>query len=222
VAVNVSGRQLQDDAFPGDVAAALAASGLAPERLVLEVTETSLVRDPRHARRVLGELRALGVRTALDDFGTGFSSLAYLQELPLDVLKIDQKFVRDAGHGPGPGVAFARAIVSLGAALGLHTVAEGIETPGQRDALAGMGCDLGQGYLFARPLDLAALDSCSPRVPRRSAPSAETSAESPARGARLAGRVQGDSSSGWPASAFKAEANGTDRDMGNSVDRRHG
>jgi EAL domain-containing protein (putative c-di-GMP-specific phosphodiesterase class I) len=157
VAVNVSGHQLQRRDFADDVAAALRASGLPPARLTLEVTETALVRDPRRARRVLGEIRALGVRVAIDDFGTGYSSLAYLQQLPLDVLKIDKRFVDGVGLGRGPALAIPRAIVALGRALGLRTVAEGIETAAQRDALHALGCTSGQGYLFARPLPLAEL-----------------------------------------------------------------
>ena len=155
VAVNVSSHQLQASSFADDVAAALAAGGLAPSRLTVEVTETALVRDPRRARRVLGELRATGVRVAIDDFGTGYSSLGYLQQLPLDVLKIDKRFV-DGLAGPlasaGPSMAIPRAIVALGGALGLRTVGEGVETAAQRDALRAVGCTYGQGYLFARPL----------------------------------------------------------------------
>jgi diguanylate cyclase (GGDEF)-like protein len=123
VAVNVSGHQLQGGAFADEVAAALATSGLAPERLTVEVTETALVRDPRRARRVLGELRTTGVRVAIDDFGTGYSSLGYLQQLPLDVLKIDKRFVDGVARGGGPSVAIPRAVIALAGALGLRTVA---------------------------------------------------------------------------------------------------
>ena len=160
VAVNVSGYQLQASSFADEVAEALAEGGLAPARLTVEVTETALVRDPRRARRVLGELRATGVRVAIDDFGTGYSSLGYLQQLPLDVLKIDKRFV-DGLAGPlaslGPSVAIPRAIVALGEALGLRTVGEGVETAAQRDALRAVGCTYGQGYLFARPLPVEEL-----------------------------------------------------------------
>jgi diguanylate cyclase (GGDEF)-like protein len=157
VAVNASGHQLQASGFADDVAGALAAARLAPERLTIEVTETALVRDPRRARRVLGEVRALGARVALDDFGTGYSSLAYLQQLPLDVLKIDKRFVDGVARGGGPSLAIPRAVVALGDALGLRTVGEGVETAAQRDALRALGCGYGQGYLFARPLALADL-----------------------------------------------------------------
>src|SRR5690606_12349400 len=112
-------------------------TGLDPERLVLEVTETALVRDPRQARGVLGELRTQGVRIAIDDFGTGYSSLSYLQQLPMDVLKIDRSFVADVTRPAGPSLAFARTIVALGQSLGLRTVAEGIETATQHEVLRG-------------------------------------------------------------------------------------
>jgi EAL domain-containing protein (putative c-di-GMP-specific phosphodiesterase class I) len=156
VTVNVSGRQLEDPALPGHVAAALAASGLAAGRLTLEITETVLMRDTAAALGTLGALKALGVRLAVDDFGTGYSSLRYLQQFPVDVLKIDRSFVEGVARGP-QGAALARTIVALGQTLGLRTVAEGVETAEQRDALLAMGCALGQGYLFARPLDGAAL-----------------------------------------------------------------
>jgi diguanylate cyclase (GGDEF)-like protein len=157
VAVNVSGHQLQEGGFADDVAAALAASGLPAGRLTIEVTETALVRDPRRARRVLGEVRAQGARVAIDDFGTGYSSLGYLQQLPLDVLKIDKRFVDGVARGGGPSVAIPRAVVALGEALGLRTVGEGVETAAQRDALRALGCGYGQGYLFARPMALGDL-----------------------------------------------------------------
>jgi EAL domain-containing protein (putative c-di-GMP-specific phosphodiesterase class I) len=156
VTVNVSGRQLEDPALPGHVADALAASGLAAGRLTLEITETVLMRDTAAALGTLGALKSLGVRLAVDDFGTGYSSLRYLQQFPVDVLKIDRSFVEAVARGP-QGAALARTIVALGRTLGLRTVAEGVETAEQRDALRAMGCPLGQGYLFARPLDDAAL-----------------------------------------------------------------
>ena len=149
--VNVSGRQLDDAGLVADVAVALAASAIAPERLTLEVTETALMRDTDRTLAALHALKALGVRLAIDDFGTGYSSLAYLQRFPVDMLKIDKSFVDGVAHG-GPDAALARTVVALGQTLGLRTVAEGIETEAQRAALAALGCPLGQGYLFARPL----------------------------------------------------------------------
>ena len=151
LAVNVSGRQLEDAGLVGDVAAALAEFGVAPDRLTLEVTETALMRDTERALAALHALKGLGVGLAIDDFGTGYSSLSYLQRFPVDVLKIDKAFVDRVADG-GSEVALARTIIALGRTLGLRTVAEGVETEAQRAALAALGCTLGQGYLFARPL----------------------------------------------------------------------
>ncbi|HEY0778910.1 MAG TPA: bifunctional diguanylate cyclase/phosphodiesterase, partial [Gemmatirosa sp.] len=159
VTVNVSGRQLQDPALPSVVAGALHASGLAPERLTLEITEGVLMEDTESTLERLHALRALGVRLAVDDFGTGYSSLAYLHRFPIDVLKLDKTFVDGVARG-GRDAVLARTIVTLGATMQLRTVAEGIEHAGQRDALREMGCPLGQGYLFSRPVpegDVAAL-----------------------------------------------------------------
>jgi EAL domain-containing protein (putative c-di-GMP-specific phosphodiesterase class I) len=156
VTVNVSGRQLAADGFVDDVAEALRASGLAPGRLVLEVTESVLLADADVALARLAALRALGVRLALDDFGTGYSSLSYLQRLPVDVLKIDRAFTAEVASG-GRGAALARAVVTLAESLGLRTVAEGVETAAQHEALRAIGCRFGQGYLYARPMPAAAL-----------------------------------------------------------------
>jgi diguanylate cyclase (GGDEF)-like protein/PAS domain S-box-containing protein len=155
VSVNVSGRQLQRPGFVEDVAEALRASGLPARRLVLEVTESVLLADLDTALKRLEALRALGVRVALDDFGTGYSSLAYLQRLPVDVLKIDRTFTADVTAG-GKRAALARAVVTLADTLGLRTVAEGVETDEQDAELRTLGCDYGQGYLYARPLRGAA------------------------------------------------------------------
>ena len=151
VAVNVAERQLRDPDFVVDVRAALAAGELPSDALLLEITEGALVQEPERVRRTLAALKALGVRLAVDDFGTGYSSLSYLQRFPIDVLKIDKSFVRGVA-GEGGDRAIARTVVALGRTLGLRTVAEGVETEAQRAVLARLGCDLGQGYLFARPL----------------------------------------------------------------------
>ncbi|HEY0777827.1 MAG TPA: GGDEF domain-containing phosphodiesterase, partial [Gemmatirosa sp.] len=152
VAVNVSARQLADPGLLEDVAGALAVSGLAPHRLLLEITETALADGSDVTLGRLRALKALGVQLAIDDFGTGYSSLAYLQRFPVDVLKIDKAFV-DGVHGTATsGPAIVRAIVALGHALGLRTVGEGVETAAQCAALRALGCGYGQGYLFARPL----------------------------------------------------------------------
>ncbi len=152
VSVNLSALQLARDDLVGFVAAALARHGLPGGRLTLELTESAIVQDPRRATTVLDGLKALDVSVAMDDFGTGYTSLAYLQRLPIDMLKIDRSFVtgmlRDSDS-----VAIVRAILSLAKALGMATTAEGIETPGLAEALAEMGCSHGQGYQFARPLE---------------------------------------------------------------------
>ncbi|GJG87286.1 hypothetical protein tb265_24670 [Gemmatimonadetes bacterium T265] len=151
VTVNISGRQLQDAGFVAEVAAALGRWELAPDALVLEITEGVVMQDTEANLARLAELKTLGVRLAIDDFGTGYSSLSYLQRFPVDVLKIDKSFV-DGVHDRESSEALARTIVALGRTLSLCTVAEGIEHAGQRDALRALGCTLGQGYLFARPL----------------------------------------------------------------------
>jgi diguanylate cyclase (GGDEF)-like protein len=153
--VNVSPRQLFDVGLVRQVRTALDESGLAPEHLVLEIVETAMMRDTAAAVSQLNELKALGVRIAVDDFGTGYSSLSYLEQFPVDYLKIDQSFVAtisDSGAG-----SLAEAIVSMASTLDLLAVSEGIETDAQMQELRAMGCPLGQGYLFARPMSAAEL-----------------------------------------------------------------
>ena len=159
VTVNVSGRQLDRGTVKGAVRAALAGSGADPAGLTLELTESVAMRDPARVLEALRELAAVGVCWALDDFGTGYSSLAYLHRYPLSVLKIDKSFVDGLdGARPDPhAAALVRTVVQLGRALGMQTVAEGVETAAQRAALVALGCDLGQGYLFGRPGPAAAL-----------------------------------------------------------------
>jgi EAL domain-containing protein (putative c-di-GMP-specific phosphodiesterase class I) len=151
VAVNLSARQFHGGSLVQDVADALHASGLSPNRLELEITETVLLQDSAAVIRALHELKALGVRIALDDFGTGYSSLSYLRSFPFDKLKIDQCFVRDPMIETN-SAHIIQAIVTLGRDLGMTTTAEGIETYDQRSRLHAAGCDEGQGYLFERPL----------------------------------------------------------------------
>ena len=152
ISINVSGLQLADPAFVRDVRDALADTGLDPECLTLEITETVIMRDSAAVLARLRELKTLGVRVAIDDFGTGYSSLAYLQRFPVDTLKIDKAFVDQIADG-GNDAALARTIVALGDMLRLHTVAEGIERADQYEELRAAGCRLGQGYYFSRPLD---------------------------------------------------------------------
>jgi diguanylate cyclase (GGDEF)-like protein/PAS domain S-box-containing protein len=156
VSVNLSSRQLQDEALVSDVAAALADSGLRPSELVLEITESMIMQDSERTLERLHELKALGVRLAIDDFGTGYSSLSYLQKFPVDVLKIDKVFVDGVARG-GQDAALARTIIALGEMLNLRTIAEGVEQPAQQARLKALGCGLAQGYLFARPMPASAV-----------------------------------------------------------------
>jgi EAL domain-containing protein (putative c-di-GMP-specific phosphodiesterase class I) len=156
VAVNLSVQQLANPALVGEVELALRDYGLPPELLVLELTESAVMRDVITAAQRLDALKTLGVRIAVDDFGEGHSSLAYLASLPLDVLKIPKAFV-DPIAAPDGNVALVRAIVELARSFGLRTVAEGIEERGQMEPLQRLGCDLAQGYLFARPASAAAV-----------------------------------------------------------------
>jgi diguanylate cyclase len=153
ISVNLAASQLLDPALIDDVARILAETGLAPQKLVLEVTESALV-DIELARAALLRLRGLGVGLALDDFGTGYSALSYIAELPFDIIKIDKSFVATIGQGKRVD-ALLDGIIGLCDALELVTVAEGIEDQRQFDRLVGLGCRIGQGFLFARPVPTA-------------------------------------------------------------------
>ncbi len=150
VSVNLSGRQIAQPDLLAVVANVLADSGLPPARLVLEITESVLMADAEHAITVLRSLKNLGVRFSIDDFGTGYSSLSYLKKFPVDILKIDRSFVDGLGVDDDDS-AIVRATIDLAHSLGLNTVAEGTETPGQVRALTALGCDKAQGYLFSPP-----------------------------------------------------------------------
>ncbi|MCW2604913.1 MAG: Diguanylate cyclase protein, partial [Pseudonocardiales bacterium] len=152
VAVNVSGRQLAESRLIQDVLAALASTGLRPEQLILEITESLLVHDPVGMAAALASIRALGVRIAIDDFGTGYSSLSYLSRLPVDILKIDKSFVDTLMDPGGDSAAFIEIILRLARHLHLVATAEGIEHRQQYDVLKDLRCDSGQGFLLSRPL----------------------------------------------------------------------
>jgi diguanylate cyclase (GGDEF)-like protein len=152
IAVNVSARQLERDEFIEDVRDALSDSGLDPAALTLEITETTLMRDAGTAALRLNSLKDLGVRVAIDDFGTGYSSLAYLRQFPVDALKIDRSFISGAAASK-ESAALIHTLVQLGKSLGLQTLGEGIEELSQLEHLQQEQCDLGQGFLLARPLD---------------------------------------------------------------------
>jgi EAL domain-containing protein (putative c-di-GMP-specific phosphodiesterase class I) len=150
--VNVSARQFRDPGFVDGVRRVLAESGLAPSALMLELTESVLIRRDERIHTDLAELKAIGVKLAIDDFGTGYSSLSYLRELPFDVLKIDKSFI-DGISTSEQGLALVEGINRIAETLHLSVIAEGIEAELQRDLLVSMGCQFGQGYLLAMPVE---------------------------------------------------------------------
>jgi EAL domain-containing protein (putative c-di-GMP-specific phosphodiesterase class I) len=150
-AVNLSARQLAGDALVADVAQALAANGLQPDALEVEITESVLMADPQRAGRILQGLSALGVHIAIDDFGTGYSSLAYLKRFPAQTVKIDRSFVAGLPDDRDDA-AITQAVVAMAHSLGLEVVAEGVEKPEQVDFLHALGCHTAQGYLIGRPV----------------------------------------------------------------------
>jgi diguanylate cyclase (GGDEF)-like protein len=150
IRVNVSARQLAEPGLAETVKAALAASGLPPERLCLEVTESIVLEDGDRSVAALEALREIGVGVSLDDFGTGYCSLAYLRRLPIDSLKIDRSFVRGLGHEADDD-SIVTSVIDLARSLGVSVVAEGVETEEQLDGLRARGCDTMQGFLFAKP-----------------------------------------------------------------------
>jgi EAL domain-containing protein (putative c-di-GMP-specific phosphodiesterase class I) len=158
ISVNVSGRQLDDDAIVEHISEALAVSGLPATSLIIEVTETALMRNADATAKRLHAIKALGVRIAVDDFGTGYSSLAYLQRFPVDCLKIDQSFTNAITASP-ESKALIGTLVQLGKDLGLTTLAEGVETSGQMAHLRGEHVNEAQGFLLARPLDALTLET---------------------------------------------------------------
>ena len=153
IAVNVSARQLDSDDFIDAVARALLDTSLEPKALTLEITETALMRNAEETADRLRAIKELGVRIAIDDFGTGYSSLSHLQRFPVDALKIDRSFLGQLAENP-EGETLLRTLVQLGKALSIETLAEGIERAGDLALLQEENCDSGQGYLFARPLDV--------------------------------------------------------------------
>jgi diguanylate cyclase (GGDEF)-like protein len=158
IAVNVSGRQLDDDQVLQDIRNALSASELPPTALTIEITETALMRNVEETAGRLGALKDLGVRIAIDDFGTGYSSLSHLSRFPVDALKIDRSFVSSLENNE-EGETLIRTLVQLGKTLSIETFAEGIERQRELLLLKDEQCDSGQGFLFARPLDLAGVQA---------------------------------------------------------------
>jgi EAL domain-containing protein (putative c-di-GMP-specific phosphodiesterase class I) len=157
MSVNVSGRQLEEPEFVAEVQEVLLETGLDPRLLVLEITESVLMRDTDRVARRLQDLKSLGVGLAIDDFGTGYSSLGYLKNFPVDILKVDRSFISDISKESKHAV-LAEAVVRMGTTLNLRTVAEGVEIEEQADELDALGCLVGQGFLFARPLPASACE----------------------------------------------------------------
>ncbi|MGH9080634.1 MAG: putative bifunctional diguanylate cyclase/phosphodiesterase [Acidimicrobiales bacterium] len=161
MAVNISGRQLADSSFPSFVADVLARTGMKPELLVLEITESILLGEHSNYESVLHELKELGIRLSIDDFGTGYSCLAYLRRFPVDQLKVDRGFVKDvAEHGD---TRIMGAVVRLAHDLGLEVVAEGVETERELATVKALGCDVVQGYLLGRPVPPNCIDQALPK-----------------------------------------------------------
>jgi EAL domain-containing protein (putative c-di-GMP-specific phosphodiesterase class I) len=157
VSVNLSPRQFQYASLVGDVQEILVETGIDPGQVILEITESLLMQDTDATIATLEQLRGLGVQLAIDDFGTGYSSLSYLKRFPVNILKIDRSFVNGITTDP-EDATLAEAVVQLGRALHLQTVAEGIETADQQAALRLLGCEYGQGYLYARPAEASEIE----------------------------------------------------------------
>ena len=170
IAVNLSPIQFRNPGFVELVVSALAASGLAPDRLELEITESTLLQDSEATLSTLYQLRALGVRIAMDDFGTGYSSLSYLQSFPFDKIKIDRSFVKDIADGVG-SLNIVRAVAAMANGLGMATTAEGVETKEQRDTVRAEGCTEMQGFLFSHPLPAHEIEQLL--LTRRTPPASE-------------------------------------------------
>ena len=165
MAVNLSPRQFSDENLLRDIDDALGASGMPPELLQLEITESMVMRNVGRAIELLDVIRSRGVRLAIDDFGTGYSSMSLMKKFPVDTIKIDRSFVQDLPHD-AEDRAIAEAIIGMGKALGLTVVAEGVETVEQAAFLRDHGCDEMQGYLFSKPVPAESLPDvlCSARL----------------------------------------------------------
>ena len=166
VAVNLSSQQFKGMALVQTVVSALAAASLSPLRLELEITESVLLADSESTLATLNHLRSLGVRIAMDDFGTGYSSLGYLRSFPFDKIKIDRSFIKDMCEKSDCS-AIVQAVASLGAALGMATTAEGVETVEQLGQIRAIGCTEVQGYFFGRPRPRTSCPPCSERASRQ-------------------------------------------------------
>jgi len=151
MSINVSAEQFRRSHLPSSIKRLLGHYGLEASQLTIELTESALMLDPDHCRRLLRDLKVLGVGLSIDDFGTGFSSLSSLRQYPIDELKIDRSFIDEVGSNPDDR-AITQTILAMASTLGLSVVAEGVETEQQATILREMACPAGQGYLFAKPL----------------------------------------------------------------------
>ncbi|WP_414642327.1 putative bifunctional diguanylate cyclase/phosphodiesterase [Bradyrhizobium sp.] len=176
MAVNLSPRQFADEHLVNDIDLALAESEMSPVLLQLEVTESMVMRNVARAVRVLDAIQSRGIRLAIDDFGTGYSSMSLMKQFPIDTIKIDRSFVRDLPHD-SEDRAIAQAIISMGKALGMTLVAEGVETLDQEAFLRAQGCDEMQGYLFSKPLPAKELAYLLRAWPALSSPPLQPEAE---------------------------------------------
>jgi EAL domain-containing protein (putative c-di-GMP-specific phosphodiesterase class I) len=158
MAVNLSVRNLYDMELPASILALLAESGVAPQDLILEITESAVMTNPSDGLTILTQLDRMGVTLAIDDFGTGYSSLAYLKRLPVDELKIDKSFVTDMEENDNDAV-IVRSTIDLAHNLGLKVTAEGVETQGAWDLLEILGCDNSQGYFMGKPMPAGKLEA---------------------------------------------------------------
>jgi EAL domain-containing protein (putative c-di-GMP-specific phosphodiesterase class I) len=151
VAINISSKQFKRSGFVGRVNSLIEESGIKPSLLEFEITESVLVEDVQQATQIMNELKKLGIRLSIDDFGTGYSSLSYLKKFPISTLKIDRSFINDVGKGKN-GEAITDAIIAMGKALELNTIAEGVESSSQKKYLLDSGVNEVQGYYFSRPM----------------------------------------------------------------------
>ena len=171
ITVNISGRQFQCASLADSVAIAIERAGLKAENLILEITEKTMLQNSVNTQAKLEALKEIGVRIAIDDFGTGYSSLSYLIRFPLDVLKIDKSFI-DRVCEEREAMAVTRGIITMGHTLRLNTIAEGVESAEQAEALRVLGCEMAQGFHFARPMSVTQMDeflrrsieSCKPKA----------------------------------------------------------
>ena len=164
ISVNLAGEQITQNGLAAEIQTILHETGLAAERLCLEVTESVLIEDVHSAQNTLRNLTAMGIRIHLDDFGTGFSSLSYLHKFPIDVIKIDRTFIQ-ALNPAMPNGGLVRTIIMMGRDLGMRVIAEGVETAEQALALHSIGCDLGQGYYFSQPLQASSVEALLADLP---------------------------------------------------------